>query len=144
MLYLPVAYTVMWRREITDKVHILNQHFCNSWIFTTCVIYLIRKSELLKINCIFASCCYPKTGFTSWWVLSQQTQPSQRLREGRIYYYLQQVRRTLGIFPKAVSPQHQEWGSFKLRVWNQAGPCGTPGHGSLFCVPHFLFAGNSL
>ena len=45
----------------------------------------------------------------------KDTQPSHRWREGRIYY-LQQVRRTLGIFPKAISPQQQNWGSFKLRV----------------------------
>ena len=59
---------------------------------------------------------YPKTGFASWWVLSQQTQPSQRSGEGRIYYYLQQARRTSGIFPKAVPPQQQNWGGFKLKV----------------------------
>lgn len=45
----------------------------------------------------------PKIGFTSWWVSSQKTQLSQRLGEGRINY-LQQVRKILGIFPKAVSP----------------------------------------
>ena len=46
---------------------------------------------------------------------SQKTQPSQRAGEGRIYY-LQQVRRTLEIFPKAVSPQQPNWGRSKLRV----------------------------
>ena len=38
----------------------------------------------------------------------------RRLGERRIYY-LQQVRRTPGIFPKAASPQQQNWGSFKLK-----------------------------
>ena len=33
----------------------------------------------------------PQTGFTSWWVLSQKTQPTQRAGEGGIYY-LEQVR----------------------------------------------------
>ena len=46
--------------------------------------------------------CYLKTAFTSWWALSQKKQSSQRWGEGRIYS-LQQVRRTPGIFPKAVS-----------------------------------------
>ena len=56
--------------------------------------------------------CYPKTGFTSWWEWSQKTQPSQSAGEGRIYYYLQQVRRIPGIFPKAMTPQQQELGKF--------------------------------
>ena len=53
--------------------------------------------------------CYPETGFASWWVSSQKTQPSQRPGEGRIYY-LQQVRRTLGTLPKAVSPRNSKIG----------------------------------
>ena len=52
-----------------------------------------------------------KMGFASWWVSSQKTQPSQRSGEGRIYY-LQQVRSTLGIFPKEVSPQMAKLGKF--------------------------------
>ena len=46
---------------------------------------------------------------------NQKNQPRQRSGEGRIYYLLQ-VRRTPGIFPKAVSPQQKNWGSFKLRI----------------------------
>ena len=42
--------------------------------------------------------------------------PSQRSGKGRIYF-LQQVRRTLGIFLQSVSPQQHNWGSFKLRVY---------------------------
>ena len=47
--------------------------------------------------------CSLKTGFASWWVSSQKTQPCQTAREGGIYY-LQQIRRTPGIFPKGVCP----------------------------------------
>ena len=54
---------------------------------------------------------YPKTGFASWWVLSQKTQSSQSMG-GRRIYHLQQVMRTMGIFPKAVPPEQQNWGSF--------------------------------
>ena len=43
-------------------------------------------------------------------VLRQQTQPSQSLWEGTFDDYLQQVRRTPGIFPKAVSPQTAKLG----------------------------------
>ena len=43
-------------------------------------------------------CATPKLG-ASWWVLSQRTQSSQRLEEGRMYF-LQQIKRTLGMFPK--------------------------------------------
>ena len=46
-------------------------------------------------------------------MLNQKTQPSQRLGEGRTYFYLKQVR-TRGIFPKTVSPEQQNWRSFKL------------------------------
>ena len=42
--------------------------------------------------------------------------PSQRSGAGRIYF-LQQVRRTLDIFPQSVSPQQHNWGCFKLRVY---------------------------
>ena len=59
--------------------------------------------------------CYSKTKFISWRVLRQEIQSRQRLREIRIYY-LQQVRRTPGIFSKAVSPQTAKCGSFKQRV----------------------------
>ena len=58
-----------------------------------------------------APACYLKTGFASWWVHSQKTQPRQRVGEGRIYH-LQQVRRTSGIFPKVVSPQTAKLGKF--------------------------------
>ena len=57
--------------------------------------------------------CSPKSGFTSWWVWSQKTQPSQRPGEGRIYH-LQQNKRTL--LPKQCLPEQQNWGSLKLRV----------------------------
>ena len=43
-------------------------------------------------------------------------QAKRHTGEGRIYY-LQQVRRTPGIFLKAASPQQQNWGGFKLRVY---------------------------
>ena len=56
-------------------------------------------------------CCYRNTGFASWWVSSQKTQPRQRAGEGGIYY-LQQVRRTPGIFPKVVSLRTAELGKF--------------------------------
>ena len=49
-----------------------------------------------------------------WYQAKRHTAKPQS-REGRIYY-LQQVRRTLGIFPKATSPQQQNQGSFKLRA----------------------------
>ena len=62
-----------------------------------------KKRERGKEMEGYATGCYQKTGFTSWWVSSQKTQPSQRSGEGRIYYYLQQARRTPEIFPKAVS-----------------------------------------
>ena len=35
------------------------------------------------------------------------------------------------------SPRHY------MAMWNRAGPCGVPGHGSL-SVPHLLFVGNRL
>ena len=43
-----------------------------------------------------------KLGFTSCWMSSQKTQPSQRLEEGRVYCHMQQIRRTLGILSKTV------------------------------------------
>ena len=46
---------------------------------------------------------YKKIGFTSWQVSRQKTD-SNRRAEGRIYY-LQQVRRTIKTFPRALSPQ---------------------------------------
>ena len=45
--------------------------------------------------------CYQKTELSSWCVLSQRTQRSQRSGEERIYY-LQQVRRVPGNFLKVV------------------------------------------
>ena len=45
-------------------------------------------------------------------LIKPKVKQSQKL-EGRIYY-LQQVRGTLEIFPKAVSPRTAEWGRFKL------------------------------
>ena len=51
---------------------------------------------------LWPSCAYyPKAGFASVWMLSQKMQPSQRAGEGRSYY-LWQVRRSLGIFPKEI------------------------------------------
>ena len=46
-------------------------------------------------------------------LIKPKVKQSQKLEEGRIYY-LQQVRGTLEIFPKAVSPRTAEWGRFKL------------------------------
>ena len=137
----------------------------------------------LKIEALGLNSCYLKTGFTSWWLSSQQTQPCQILGQGNICHYLlpwwlsgkestcqcrrwkfdpwvgkiplrrkrqptpaflpgkshgqkspagyspwdskesdetehiytQQVRRTLGSLPKALSPQQQNWESFKLK-----------------------------
>ena len=57
------------------------------------------------------SYCYPQTGFTSWWVSSQKAQPGQRSGEGRLCY-LQPVRRTARVFPKAVSPCTAKLGRF--------------------------------
>jgi len=59
--------------------------------------------------------CDQKTGFTSWWVLIQKTQPSQRSGEGRLYY-VQQVRRIMASFPKQCLPGEQNCRSFKLRA----------------------------
>ena len=44
----------------------------------------------------------------------KKTKPSQRLEERRIYY-LEQEREVPKIFPKTVSPQQHNWGSFKPR-----------------------------
>ena len=44
----------------------------------------------------------PKSWVCLWVDVGQKMQPSQRTGEGRSYY-LQQVRRTLGIFPKEIS-----------------------------------------
>ena len=41
---------------------------------------------------------------------------NQKLGEGKIYYYLQQIKRTPGIFPQDISPLQQNWARFKLRV----------------------------
>ena len=81
------------------------------------------------------------TGFTSWWMLNQKTQPSQRLREGRTYYYLKQVQ-TPWIFPKTVSPEQQNWRRFKLS-FNMPFPKGlvcTPSHVQLFAIPWIVSA----
>ena len=59
-----------------------------------CVVFYISQMPRLL----------PEKRFALWCVLSQKTQPSQRSGEGRIYYLLQ-VRGTLGIFSKAVSPR---------------------------------------
>lgn len=60
--------------------------------------------------------CYLKAEFASGWMWSQKSQPSQGLGEKRICYYLQQVRRTPAIFPKAVSPETAKSWKFKLRA----------------------------
>ena len=51
-----------------------------------------------------------------WLLVGVKRQNQARLKEGRIYYCFQQIKTTLGIFPKAVSPWKRSWGSFKLRV----------------------------
>ena len=48
-------------------------------------------------------------------LVKPKTQPSQRSGEGKIYD-LQQIRRTLGNFIEAVSPEQQNRGPFKLSV----------------------------
>lgn len=50
-----------------------------------------------------------KLAFASWWMSKEAAKPKLR----KIYYFLQQVRRTSRIFPKAVSTQQQELGNFK-------------------------------
>ena len=80
-----------------------------------------KKEREAKKWKVYATECYPKTGFTSWWVSSQKTQSSQRSGEGRIYYYFQQARRTPGSFPKQCLLEQQSWGSFKLRVCAYSG-----------------------
>ena len=81
-------------------------------------IFLLFSYLLQVINpsfsCPLVWLCYPKTGFDSWWVSKDKTKPETE--KGRIYYCLQQIKTTLGIFPKAVSPWKRSWGSFKLRV----------------------------
>ena len=67
--------------------------------------------EVCSAHCQGRSKCYLKTGFASWWVSSQRTQPSQRAAEERIYH-LQQVRKTPRIFLKAVSPRVAKLGTF--------------------------------
>lgn len=59
--------------------------------------------------------CYRKTRFASWWVLSLKTQAHQSSGEDGIYYYLQQVRRTPAIFPKAVSSGRASPGKFEAK-----------------------------
>lgn len=58
----------------------------------------VKKKEIFRKK-FYVWWCYSKTGFTSCWVLSQQTQPRQRLGEGSIYY-LQQEGEYRGIVPK--------------------------------------------
>ena len=47
--------------------------------------------------------CYQKSGFASWWVLSQKVQPSQSSWEGKVYY-LQKYGEHQGTFQSSVSP----------------------------------------
>ena len=49
----------------------------------------LKKEREARKWKVYATECYPKTGFTSWWVSSQKTQPNQRSGQGRIYYSLQ-------------------------------------------------------
>ena len=54
----------------------------------------------------------PPNRFASWLLLNQKIQPSQRAKEGSIYY-LQQGEHW-GTFPKHCLPEQPNWGSFKL------------------------------
>ena len=50
---------------------------------------LTSEKSLEVVQSLRCRSCYPIYGFTSWWVMSQKTQPSQGSGDRRIYYYLQ-------------------------------------------------------
>ena len=89
---------------------IINSSFFGCW--KSLISFKIQNTSLffLPENWVSLLVCLPLGR-------SQKTQPSQRAGVERIYY-LQQVRRTPGIFfsPEHYLPKQQNWGSFKLWV----------------------------
>lgn len=80
------------------------------------------KGTLFSMNVIFrggGNLTLPvvlpkKTGFAFWWVTKNKNSP--KIRKG-VIYYLQQVSRTPGIFPKTAYPPNSKVGEvFKLRT----------------------------
>lgn len=55
-----------------------------------------------------------KTVFTSWWVLSQKTQPSQRIGKGRVLPATSE-KEYLGYSPKLCLLKQQNWEGFKVK-----------------------------
>ena len=41
---------------------------------------LLCKTNVFQISAVLFLYCYPQTGFPFWWVSSQKTQPSQKIR----------------------------------------------------------------
>ena len=56
----------------------------------------------------------PETGFTSWWVLSQKTQPNQRIGKGRVLLATNK-KEHLGYSPKQSLLKEQKWGGFRVK-----------------------------